>query len=224
MRLATWNCQTGLESNWGAVEALDADVLVVQECGPETREQVAAQDGWTCEPQPGGYGKGLAILARSPYKIETREPSEPFFVSTVISGPERFRFVGFWAMTPKFTGYSYTRQATRMIEQLPDDGLPTVVAGDFNASKSQRHLRNVRRLADLGLVSAYHAYHDLDHSAAEVHPTSYFQWQESRPHHMDFVFVPMKWRIRAVEVGTFKDYSQLGGLSDHVPVVVSVSQ
>lgn len=223
LRLATWNCQTGLDSNWDAVEALDADVLVVQECGSGTPEQ-AADHGWTCEFHAGGWHKGLAVLARSPYKIETLEPSEPFFISTVISGPDRFRFVGFWAMTEKFAGYSYTRQATRLIEQLPDGGVPTVVAGDFNASRSAQHLNNVKRLAALGLVSAYHRHHGVDHSTVEVSPTSYFQWQESSPHHMDFVFVPAAWRILSVEVGTFDDYSRPGGLSDHVPVVVSITQ
>ena len=223
MRLATWNCQTSLDSNWDALEELGADVITVQECGSGTTEQAARRDGWTCEWQAGGWEKGLAVLARSPYRIETREPSEPFAVSSVITGPERFRFVGFWAMTESFAGHLYPQQATRVIEQLPDDGVPTVVAGDFNASKSPEHLGNARRLAALGLVSAYHAYHDIDHSAEEVHPTSYHRWQESSPFHMDFVFVPAEWRVQSVEVGTFNDYSRPGGLSDHVPVVVSVS-
>jgi endonuclease/exonuclease/phosphatase (EEP) superfamily protein YafD len=222
VRLATWNCQTGLDSNWGAVEALNADVLVVQECGSGTPAQVADQDGWTCEWQAGGWDKGLAVLARSPYRIESREPSEPFYLSTVISGPDRFRFVGFWAMTPKFAGYEHPQQATRLIERLPNDGVPTVVAGDFNASKSAAHFGNVRRLAALGLVSGYHAYHRLDHSQVEADPASYFHWKESRPYHMDFVFVPEVWQIRSVEVGTFEDYPGRG-LSDHVPVLVSIS-
>jgi endonuclease/exonuclease/phosphatase family metal-dependent hydrolase len=224
MRLATWNSQTGLDSNWGAIEVLDADVLVVQECGAGTPAQAASHEGWTCEWQAGRWEKGLAVLARSPYRLVSREPSEPLepFISTVISGPERFRFVGFWAMTPKSVGYEYPEQATRLIERLPDDGLPTVVAGDFNASKSEAHLRNVQSLAARGLVSAYHAFHHLDHSGVEVDATSYFQWSESRPYHMDFVFVPAAWPIDSVEVGTFADYPGRG-LSDHVPVIVSIS-
>jgi len=39
---------------------------------------------------------------------------------------------------------------------------------------------------------------------------------------MDFVFVPESWSIRSVEVGSFEDYPGRG-LSDHVPVIVSVS-
>jgi len=224
MRLGTWNCQTGLAANWEAIEALNADVLAIQECEPGIRAQVESHDGWACEFQPGRWHKGLAVLARSPYEIEAREPAEPFCISTAISGPARFRFVGFWAMTEKDVGYTYTRQATRVIDQLPDDGVPTVLAGDFNASKSQGHLRNVQRLAARGLVSAYHAHHCVDHSAVEADPTSYYLWQESRRYHMDFVFVPAEWRIHAVEVGGFKDYSRPGGMSDHVPIVVDVSE
>lgn len=223
MRLATWNCQTGLETNWEPVEALNADVLTVQECGPGTAEQVSRLDQWTCEYQPGRWGKGLGVFARNPYAIADREESEPSALSTMISGPDTFRFVGFWAMTEKDVGFSYTRQATRVIERLPDDGVATVVAGDFNASKSPQHLKNVQRLADRGLVSAYHAHHGIGHDAVEEHPTSFHHWQESRPFHMDFVFVPRLWNIESVDVGTFPDYARAGGSSDHTPVVVVVA-
>jgi endonuclease/exonuclease/phosphatase family metal-dependent hydrolase len=95
-----------------------------------------------------------------------------------------------------------------------------VLAGDFNASKSDAHLANVRRLEDRGLISAYHAHLGVEHDGVEAHPTSYYRWQESRPFHMDFVFVPRSWTIRSVNVGTFADYTG-GRLSDHVPVTVS---
>jgi exonuclease III len=227
VRLGTWNCQTGLDANWGAVEALDADVLTVQECGSNTKAQAEGR-GWKCEWQPGRWHKGLAVLARPPYRIESRETSEPtspFYVSTRIAGPDLdpFRFVGFWAMSPKDVGFVYTRQATRLIERLSRDGIPTVVAGDFNASKSKEHLANVQGLRELGLTSAYHRFHGIEHSTKESQATSYYRWRASRPFHMDFVFVPVSWSIEAVEVGTFDRYSRPGGMSDHVPVVVSVS-
>lgn len=136
-----------------------------------TPELAGQSVGWTCEYQEGRWGKGLAVLARAPYTIVTREEPSRFAVSAIISGSERFRFVGFWAMTPKDVGYPYTRQATRVIEGSPIDDVPTVIAGDFNASKSTQHLRNVQRLADRGLVSAYHARHGIRHYEDEADPT-----------------------------------------------------
>jgi endonuclease/exonuclease/phosphatase family metal-dependent hydrolase len=163
----------------------------------------------------------LAVLARPPYALESQDSPEPFFISSVITGPERFRFVGFWGMTPTYAKYEYPAQATLLIQYLPDDELPTVVAGDFNASKSTAHLRNVESLRARGLVSAYHAIHQVPHDAIEEHPTSYHLWNQGRPFHMDFVFVPLTWHIESVEVGTFEDYVERR-LSDHVPVVVTL--
>ena len=61
-------------------------------------------------------------------------------------------------MTESHAGYSYPGQGTRLIERLPIDDIPTVVAGDFNASRSAPHLANVERLRERGLVSAYHSF------------------------------------------------------------------
>lgn len=224
MRLGTWNCQTSLGSKWDAVEALNADVLAIQECGPNTRDQVTGHDGWTCEWQMGTYRNGLAVLAHAPYRIEIREePSEPFFVSTVVSGPDRFRFVSFWARTPTFVGDEYPRQAARLIDQLQHDGIPIVIAGDFNASsRNEDHLGNVEILRSRGLVSAYHSFHGIAHTDAWNDATSYHHRREANPHHMDYVFVPAHWSIKFVEVGTYQDFPGKG-LSDHAPVVVTVA-
>jgi len=221
VRLGTWNCQTGLDTHWDAAEALNPDVLTVQECGPSTKALVEQHTGWACEYQEGRWDRGLAVLARRAYCIEAREQSQPVCISTVIAGPRRFRFVGFWAMTPKHTGLTYPQQATRLIEQLPDDDLPTVLAGDFNASRSRRHRRNVDALKARGLDSAYHALNGVERMGDEPDPTSYFRWQRDRGYHMDFVFAPVGWRVDSVHVGTFDAYPGRG-LSDHVPVVVSI--
>lgn len=223
MRIATWNCQSGLTSNWPAIEALDVDVITMQECGDQTEVEARARGSWKAAHSPGRWGKGVGVLARAPYEIEREETSEPFIVSTIVSGPRRFRFVGFWAMTEKDVDYSYPRQATILLDTLPNDDLDTVVAGDFNASKSAQHLANVARLKERGLVSAYHSRHGVAHDAVEAHPTSFHLWSEGRPFHMDFVFVPAAWTIEAVDVGTFVDYAATR-ISDHMPVVVTVVQ
>jgi endonuclease/exonuclease/phosphatase (EEP) superfamily protein YafD len=222
MRVATWNCQIRLDANWGVVEDLDVDVLTIQECGDGTETQ-ARDRGWSCRWVPGGWEKGLAVLARPPYRIEKSESPEPFLVSAEMAcDGARFRFVGFWAMTPSYAKLSYTRQGTQLVTWLPDDGVPTIVAGDFNASKSSPHLRNVAKLNERGLVSAYHHFHGKRHEDQEEHPTSYWRWDPERPFHMDFVFAPREWRVEAVEVGTYDDYLSRRRLSDHVPVVVTL--
>jgi endonuclease/exonuclease/phosphatase family metal-dependent hydrolase len=225
MRLATWNSQTGVAPNWDSIVGLNADVLSVQESEPDAKAYVEAHEGWTCEWQVGRYRKGVAVLARDPYKIEQTERSEPCSLSTLIRGPgdSRFRFVGFWAMTPKGIDDSYPRQATDLIMSIPRDDVPSVIAGDFNASsRNAHHLTNVAALSSRSMVSAYHAFHRIEHTDAWDDPTSYHDWNKDRPFHMDYVFIPSEWAIEAVEVGTFDKFAA-ARLSDHVPVIVTAS-
>jgi exodeoxyribonuclease III len=224
MRLATWNSERGVARNWDTIKGLDADVLTVQEAEPNTKGFVEGNDGWTCEWQVGRYRKGVAVLARNPYKIEGVEQPGRTFLSTIINGPDdlRFRFVGFWAMTPNAPDDSYPSQAGNLILSIPRDGVPTVVAGDFNASsRNAHHLTNVAMLSSRSIVSAYHAFHGIEHTDPWEHPTSYHQWNRDRPFHMDYIFVPSQWPLQAVEVGTFEDYAAMK-LSDHVPIIVTV--
>lgn len=225
MRIATWNCSTGLAPNWKSLENLEADVLTVQECGRDAKSFVKKHEGWTCEWQVGRVRKGVSVLARYPFGIEETERSEPCTLSTVISGPNglAFRFVGFWAMTPNGSDDTYPQQATDLIGWLPQDDLPIVLAGDFNASaRNAHHLRNVAALKTRNMVSAYHAYHGIAHTDPWEDPTSYHHWNKERPHHMDYIFIPALWGLQNVEVGSFEDFPAKR-LSDHVPLIATVS-
>lgn len=223
MRLATWNCQHGLGPNWDAIEELDVDVLAIQEARADTKDLMERHKGWKCVWREGRYYPGIAVLVRHPFTTaDESEPSEPFVISTLITGPEHFRFVDFWAMTPgNVGGLSYTGQARRMIEQLPDDDVPTVVAGDFNHSKDPYHLENVERLRARGLVSAYHDHNHLGPLDDEVEKTRFARGPDGPAWHIDLIFVPRDWSIQGVEVGAFKQYAG-PGRSDHVPVVVTI--
>jgi hypothetical protein len=92
MRLATWNCQPGLASNWDVIEELDANVVAIQEARPDTEDLVAEHDDWDCIWQEGVYYPGLATLVRKPFTIDRREPSDRFADALELF-PERSRDV-----------------------------------------------------------------------------------------------------------------------------------
>jgi endonuclease/exonuclease/phosphatase family metal-dependent hydrolase len=123
-------------------------------------------------------------------------------------------------MTPTGPEDSYPQQAKELIELLPRDELPTVVAGDFNASsRNAQHVENVASLGARGLKSAYDDFFGAPHTYPGDHPTSYHQWNEGLPHHMDYVFLPSRWKVQDVRVGTYAEYSATKR-SDHMPMTV----
>jgi hypothetical protein len=222
MRIVTWNSEPGVALNWETITGFDADILTVQECEPNTKAFVEGNAGWTCEWQAGRYDKGVAVLARDPYGIESVERTGPCFLSTIIGGPgdSHLRFVGFWAMTPTGLDDSYPQQAKELIELLPRDELPTIMAGDFNASsRNDKHVENVASLGARGLKSAYDVFYGAPNTYPGDHPTSYHQWNEGNPHHMDYVFLPTGWAVEDVQIGTFAEYATTRR-SDHMPVTV----
>ena len=79
----------------------------------------------------------------------------------------------------------------------------------------------VRLCSRLGLVSAYHHFHNLGHGN-ELHPMLYFQWKQTRRHHIDYCFVPKRWarHITSVAVGSDEDWV---GASDHRPLTVDLA-
>jgi endonuclease/exonuclease/phosphatase family metal-dependent hydrolase len=222
MRLVTWNSPSGVSRNWATIKGFDADILTVQEAEPGTKAFVEGHPGWSCEWQVGRHLNGVAVLAREPYRIEDVERSGRCYLSTIVGGPRgyQFRFVGFWGMTKTGTDDGYPQQAKQLIENLAWDEVATVVAGDFNASsRNDQHVENVASLGAHGLVNAYEAVHGVAVAYPGDHPTSYHQWKETQPHHMDHVFIPSTWNIEDVHVGTFAEYAATGQ-SDHMPVTV----
>jgi hypothetical protein len=88
--------------------------------------------------------------------------------------------------------------------------------GDLNSgtnlnrqqSASKGHSRIVAALGELGLVSAYHAFHHVEHGH-EKQPTYRHQFKSSRPWHIDFCFVPASWvdRLAGVDVIDGEDWA-----------------
>ena len=85
---------------------------------------------------------------------------------------------------------------------------------------SKGHSRIVDALADIGLVSAYHAFHTVAHGQ-EMHPTYRHQHNPAKPCHIDFCFVPVGWARQLVAVEVF-DGKEWAEKSDHLPLRVDL--
>ena len=207
--------------------SLGANVLSLQEFGPETKAEVESMEGWSCEWQKGRYDvKGIAVLAHCPFEIVEVEFSFPCAISTRIRRPDAadFRFVGFWGMTPiDMPTDDYPMQAREVIHLACADDLPTVIAGDFNAKwLNADHQDNVAALTSHGLVEAYHEFHDMDMASDDWNDaTLYWYWSRHRRYHMDYIWLPSDWPVLDVEVGSYETYVE-PRISDHVPVAVTV--
>jgi len=224
LRLIAWNCHHGsLSTRLAELAAFAPAIVFLQECrpieklpltGPFLTQRVNAQ-------------KGIALASlNADYHLEKLKPRANrgrAVIGATVSGPVSFTALGIWSQGPRYVDdVMRTLDAYRRVLRAGS----TLVMGDLNSgtnlagtrSVNKGHARILDALADLGLVSAYHAFHHFDHGQ-EAHPTYLHQRKPSRPWHIDFCFVPAGWVVVGVEV---LDGNEWAARSDHLPLKVDV--
>jgi endonuclease/exonuclease/phosphatase family metal-dependent hydrolase len=79
----------------------------------------------------------------------------------------------------------------------------------------------VRRLDELGIVSAYHELKGERHGEETAH-TFYLHWSESKRYHIDYCFLPKAWipNLQTVDIGTYAAWRKA---SDHRPLLIELA-
>jgi hypothetical protein len=226
MRLATWNCCRGPYDRKSALlDTLGADVSVIQECARPRAESDSLL--WFGD----NPRQGVAVVARGDYRLRRvpRARSVPKYVVPVeVTGPRSFLLFAVWTKTQQ--EHCYVEAAVRAVYLYRKliASRPTVFMGDVNSNviwdhqhpEDRCHTALVARLAELGLVSAYHTFFDEPHGR-ETRPTYYFHWKETRPFHLDYCFIPKVW-VPALRQVRIEPYETWKAHSDHRPLWVDI--
>ena len=227
LRLVTWNCRSGsVASRLEQLRVLAADIAFLQECDPAGGDRVA---GVVCS-RAIKTRKGIALCAASrlcrcaPRTLSAG--SGRAAVAATVLRPIRFTAIGVWAQA---TRYAEDVTCTLRAHATLLRAAPAVVFGDFNSgtslvrfgSSSRHHRQLVDEFDALGLVSAYHAFHDVAHGF-EADATYFHQFNGGKPWHIDFCFVPRSWASSLINVAVI-DGDQWRRRSDHLPLLVDVS-
>ena len=159
--------------------------------------------------------------------VPTRDA--PRFACPVqVEGPTHFFLLAVWSKTDLH--YRYVEAVHRAVDCYSDliAEQPAIIIGDFNSNRlwdykrppDQNHTGLVRKLAAMGIVSAYHDFFSEDHGS-ETRPTLYFRKSQRQTYHIDYCFLPTAWRayMRSVELGSYNDWI---ASSDHVPLCVDL--
>jgi len=225
LRLMTWNCRSGsIETRLSQLARYKPDVVFLQECDPAERMPAA---GRLCRRI--GARKGIALVVSSHdcecVELEPRPAGGRAVIGATVGRPVTFTALGIWGQ-----GADYVGDVLRTLDAYGDllRSGPAVVMGDLNSgntlgdvrSPSKRHQRLVDAFGDVGLTSAYHAYHGIEHGH-ERHATYFHQFKRSRPWHIDFCFVPRTWAPRLANVKVL-DRAAWTAQSDHRPLLVDI--
>lgn len=224
LRLLTWNCHHGaLSARLAELAAFSPAIIFLQECAPTdplppTRPFVT---------QRVNTRKAIALTSLDEdyflAKLRPRANRGRAVVGARVSGAASFTALGIWSQGPRYV--DDVMRTLKAYDRVLRSG-PAVVMGDLNSgtnlntrqSPSKGHARILAALADVGLVSAYHRFHGVEHGR-EMHPTYRHQRNPSKPWHIDFCFVPVGWDVVGVDVPHSEEWT---ARSDHLPLCVEV--
>ncbi|MCC6925857.1 endonuclease/exonuclease/phosphatase family protein [Novosphingobium sp.] len=197
MRIVSWNCNGGLRRKTELLDALNADILVVQECedpsayGTEYRDW-AGNHLWIGDLR----SKGLGIFARSNLSLEPLDwCGEDFRLFLPARIGDKFELLGVWTQSTRPASAAYIGQLWGyLLANHARLGPNAVICGDFNSNRiwdrprrTGNHSHVVAKLAQLELTSLYHQAFEEDQGAESV-PTFYLYRKPDRPFHIDYIF------------------------------------
>ena len=112
MRLVTWNCNGAFRRKVGPIDALDADVLVIQEC-EDPSQSTPDYRSWAGDYAWIGYGKnnGIGIFPRKGQSIEQLAwPSNLWELFLPVRIDDSFTVLGVWTQHAAPSRFAYIGQ------------------------------------------------------------------------------------------------------------------
>lgn len=219
-----WNIRSGTDRKWQALKSIAPDVAVICEASQRPKALTAPALGdsplsWEWEGTNTDKGLAIASWGHDLRRVDTTRAIGRWSIAAKVEG---ITVVGVWACP--LTSGAYAAEVGRALDAFAGplaSGAPVIVAGDFNVSGRHPTFEPLRRrLAGLGLVSAYH-HRTGDPFGWESSRTWHARHDAERSSHIDFAFVSesLAERIVHLEVGD-PPASGGSGLSDHSPIVI----
>nr|WP_220209490.1 endonuclease/exonuclease/phosphatase family protein [Reticulibacter mediterranei] len=217
----------GFEKKRDVVMGLHPDILVLQECSEKDIARTDAPFKYWVGSNP---HKGMAMIgfANYTYALDRSYTEEwPWFLPVRVEEVP-LHILGLWACV-KDQRLRYVRVTHQAIEHYAQflSVSHMIVIGDFNSNaiwdrlyREHSHSALVAKLADLGLVSAYHTLRG-EKQGQEATPTQFMYRHLAQPYHLDYAFIShMLSRSCGLHIGEPDKWLHT---SDHMPLLLTLS-
>jgi len=235
MKIATWNCNGALRKKFDSLEGLSADIFVIQECENPSNTNDQGYKNWASNYLWIGdnKNKGLGVFAKKGIRLKQLIWSNTYKDHLVkhflpCSVNDEFDLLAVWTHKNDSPNFGYIGQFWKYLQVNKENLSKGVIIGDFNSNaiwdewdRWWNHSDVVRELKEIEFESLYHKFTN-EEQGKETQPTFFLQRNLSKPYHIDYCFASKQLtkKLEQVIVGDFNDWKRL---SDHVPVIVTLS-
>jgi len=233
MRIISWNCNGGFRKKFHALENLNADIVIIQECEDPGQSKSIEYVEWA-----GNYlwigkskHKGIGVFAKKGNRVKTIElDAGSLKIFLPFSVNDDLNILAVWTQGTESGEFRYIGQMWQYL-QLHRNFFKSgkhLIIGDFNSNKIWDRKRNignhthvVDELKEIGISSSYHHISGCD-QGSELHPTFFMYRKTEKPYHIDYAFVSETLiNDSNVEIGKPDKWLTY---SDHMPLIFTINK
>lgn len=248
MKIVTWNCNGALRNKLSALDTLEADVYVIQECENPARSNQAYQQ-WAGEYlwRGNNKNKGIGVFAKKGHALRALNWNSEFnfkiegvkhrslswksedlelFLPCVIDADTPLLAAWTKANNAKNFGYIGQFWIYLQMHQINLTHPRQIICGDFNSNsiwdepdRLWNHTDVIGQLENISMQSLYHAKYS-EQQGKESIPTFYLHRNKNKPYHIDYMFLNST-LINNAEFTIHTDDHWLD-LSDHRPLECNI--
>lgn len=229
MRIVSWNCNGALRKKFTALDKLNFDICIIQECENPAEAKDARYRDWASNYlwQGGNKNKGLGIFAKSGIKLDLvalEAGRLELFLPCMVN--QNIFLLAVWTRQANSPTFGYIGQLCKYLQQHKPLFAETkaLIIGDLNSNSRWdawdrwwNHSDVVRELSEIGIKSLYHHQYS-EPFGRETKPTFYMYRKREKPYHIDYAFLPEKLLESAeMEIGSPENWLEH---SDHMPLII----
>jgi exonuclease III len=227
MRIVNWNCNGAFRRKYDRIEAIGADVYVIQECEDPASSSPdyqywAGQYIWSGNPGK----KGMGVFVKNGLSVTPLDWPNHGLEHFLPVRIDHIDLLAVWTKNSPRMGYigqfwQYLQYHSELFSSK------TILCGDLNSNsiwdrrgRIWNHSECVSLLSSIDFRSAYHA-HFNENQGEETQPTFYLHRNIAKPYHIDYFFTHLKFNgtTPSVSVGDSVDWLSF---SDHMPVTLTI--
>jgi exonuclease III len=233
MKIVSWNCNGALRKKLRALEMLDADVYIIQECEDPIRCDSQEYKIWAQNFLWLGNNKnrGIGVFAKRDFSLENAELNSEkleLFLPCIVGRETKVALLAVWTREANSPTFGYIGQLWKYLQKHKDFlyEKEAIVIGDLNSNSCWdvwdrwwNHSDVVAELQKIGLNSLYHHLRN-EEQGGESTPTFFMYRKRERPYHIDYAFLSDNLLQDAfMEIGQPEVWLEY---SDHMPLIVTM--
>jgi len=232
MKIVTWNCNGAFRHKYEHIDALDADIYVIQECecpasSTADYREWAGPHVWAGN----AASRGIGVFVKNGLSLTSLGwPDHGLQQFVPVRVDDRINLLAVWTKNDRVNRMGYIGQFWQYLQHHSQRWADrTIICGDFNSNaiwdkrgRPWNHSECVGALDNLGFRSCYHLATG-EGQGEETCPTLYLQRNLSKPYHVDYIFTregPTTFAKASLQVGRAEDWLSF---SDHMPLMAEVT-